>query len=335
MPDRHGKLRQIDRIPFVRILEKCSVLHRHGTVNFQIEPLLHPRLQRFDRPQLRVDPECQGGTLRRIDRITEHAKSGWVSGNPVEQQRRAFRQTGRDLGDPADLQVGMRAVNMSKQIDPFDFSNEPAQVLVNHRLVLPGNLIMPLDCAHARFEGHSLNADGSIRQQRKWRHPCAAEDDQHHPSADTLLLGEIMRLEQIAAGLRRERAVVDARRTDAVGGTFELLAASAICVRATDQVALDEEDLFPIFMNEWDGRKRAGLDAQNPRPVADPVLLVEGAGQDPLREAGRIAWNLLKTLFEIEGREFHVALVVAHQRPSLRRPVVVRDASRKARIVLQ
>src|SRR6185437_5493904 len=83
-----------------------------------------------------------------------------------------------------------------------------------------------------------------------------------------LLLRKIVRLEQIAPGLRRERTVMHARRAHAVGRARELLAALAIGIAAADQIALRQEHLFPVFMDERHGRIGARLDAQDAGAVA-------------------------------------------------------------------
>ena len=109
---------------------------------FEIGPLLHPRMERLHRAQLGVDAERQGRALRRVDRICENAKSGRISDNSIKQQRGTFRQLSRDLGDTADFEIGMGAVNMPEKIDFLDLGNEPAQVFVDHRPVLLADIVV-------------------------------------------------------------------------------------------------------------------------------------------------------------------------------------------------
>src|ERR1700733_515726 len=65
-----------------------------------------------------------------------------------------------------------------------------------------------------------------------------------------LRLVEIMDLEQGAAADRLERAVCRAGRPAGIGAFDETLAAVALRVVADRQVALEQIDLFPIFMDE-------------------------------------------------------------------------------------
>src|SRR5262249_12511316 len=123
---------------------------------------------------------------------------------------------------------------------------------------------------------------------------------------------EVMRLEEIAAGLRREWTGMNARRPAAVGRSPELLSTLAVGVGAADQVSFDQEDFFPVLVDERHGRKGARLDAQNPGTVADLVLFIERAGENPFGEAGRVSRNVVESFLEVEGGEFHMALVVSH-----------------------
>src|SRR5215211_6950551 len=123
---------------------------------------------------------------------------------------------------------------------------------------------------------------------------------------------KVMRLEEIAASLGREWTVINARRADAVCRSLELLSTLAVRVRAADQVAFDQEDFLPVLMDERDRRKGARLDAQNSGTIADLVLFIQRAGENPLGAAGRISRNVVEPFLEIEGGEFNMTLIVSH-----------------------
>ena len=105
-----------------------------------------------------------------------------------------------------------------------------------------------------------------------------------------------MRLQQQAAGLGGERAVIDPGRPHAIGRPGEGFAALPLVIAAADQVARHQEYLFPVLVHKRHGRERARLDLEDARAVADLVLLVKRAGQNLLGEAPGIARNLLEAL---------------------------------------
>jgi hypothetical protein len=84
-------------------------------------------------------------------------------------------------------------------------------------------------------------------------------------------------------------AVIDPGRANGVGVVAKLLAALSVRIVADDQIAGEQKNLFPVLMDEWCGRERAGLDAQQARAIAAPVVFIECAGDDFLFEAWRIA----------------------------------------------
>lgn len=94
--------------------------------------LLHPRLQRFDGPQLWIDPERNRGALRGVDRVGEDAKACRITCDPVEQQGGAFGKPSGNLRYSADFQIRMCTMNVAQHIGPLNFGNEFAQVLVDH-----------------------------------------------------------------------------------------------------------------------------------------------------------------------------------------------------------
>ena len=68
--------------------------------------------------------------------VTALEKMRWPGGkslDPIEQQRRRRREPRRDLGDAADLMMGIGAVDAAQRAERIDRRDEAAQVLV-HRL---------------------------------------------------------------------------------------------------------------------------------------------------------------------------------------------------------
>src|SRR4051794_11235841 len=102
-----------------------------------------------------------------------------------------------------------------------------------------------------------------------------------------------MDLEQRAAAVRLERAVRRAGRPTRVGAGRKILAALALRIVAHGEVAVQQVDLFPIFVDEGIGGVDPRLEAQQARAAARPGFLVEAAGQDLLLDAGRIAGRRL------------------------------------------
>src|SRR5262249_26953533 len=71
-----------------------------------------------------------------------------ISDDPIEQQRRTFREPGRNLRDSANLEIGMCAIHVSEHIHAFHRGNELAQIPVHHDPILrlnigPGSLFRP------------------------------------------------------------------------------------------------------------------------------------------------------------------------------------------------
>src|SRR5262245_41773826 len=74
-----------------------------------------------------------------------------------------------------------------------------------------------------------------------------------------LFLHVVVRLQQQAAGLRGEGAVIGAGRSHRVGVVLELLAAVTLLVVPADEVAGQQEHLFPVVVHERLGGQGAGL----------------------------------------------------------------------------
>src|SRR5579859_1966465 len=121
-----------------------------------------------------------------------------------------------------------------------------------------------------------------------------------------------MDLVEEAAAFRLEGAVRGAGRAAGIGAGGKALAAAALGVVADRQVARDEIDLFPIIVHEGRGREDAGLEPQEPGPAAAAPRLVEGAGENFLRDAGRIAGRRLPAPLHVHGVEFEMRLVDGH-----------------------
>src|SRR5271168_3453079 len=126
-------------------------------------------------------------------------------------------------------------------------------------------------------------------------------------------LVEIMDLEQGAAAVRLERPMRCAGRSAGIGALGKILAAAALRVVADRQIALEQIDLLPIFMDERGGGVNAGLEAQQPRPAAAVVRLVEAAGQDLFLDARRIARDGLPARGGVDLVEFLVLLADRHR----------------------
>src|SRR5262245_8754332 len=137
-----------------------------------------------------------------------------------------------------------------------------------------------------------------------WRHAA--------PSLPLLILVVVVDLEQQAAGLRFERPVRRARRAAGIGVGAELRAALAVPVTADDQVSRDEINLLPVFVHERLGGVDPGREAQVARTVPAPFLLVEGAGEDLLLDAARIALGRFPPLARIGRMELLVLFVDRH-----------------------
>src|ERR1043165_1876817 len=121
-------------------------------------------------------------------------------------------------------------------------------------------------------------------------------------------LVEIMDLEQRAAAVRLERPVRRAGRPARIGAGREILAALALRIVADGEVAVQQIDLFPVFVDERVGGVDPRLEAEQARAAAGPRFLVEAAGQDLLLDAGRIAGRRLPAAAGVDLVELLVLL---------------------------
>jgi len=85
---------------------------------------------------------------------------------------------------------------------------------------------------------------------------------------------------------------------------------------ADGEVAGDQVDFFPIFVDERCGRENARRKAQQACAGAAPVFLVERARENLLLDAGRIAGRRLPPGIHIDAVEFEMGLVDGHQSSS-------------------
>ena len=131
VPHRRRQLAQIDRIAAHAVLQECRVLHRHRLVVLERLALRHPGLQCVERPQRRIEPERQRRALRIGGGVGEDAEARRIALDAVEQQRRALRQSGRDLGDAAELDMRIGIHDAPQRAELFDLGNEFAQILVH------------------------------------------------------------------------------------------------------------------------------------------------------------------------------------------------------------
>ena len=131
MPDRRGELVEVDGGAVHGVFEPGRLRGFDGSARGECLALLHPRLEGVERGELRIDAERERGALRRRHRIGEDAVPGGKSLDAIEQQRRRRREPRRDLGDAADLMMGIGAVDAAQRAERIDRRNEAAQVLVH------------------------------------------------------------------------------------------------------------------------------------------------------------------------------------------------------------
>src|SRR5215470_20331830 len=92
-----------------------------------------------------------------------------------------------------------------------------------------------------------------------------------------------------AARVRLEWAVHRAGRSAGISAWHEIFAASAFGIVADGEIARDQINLFPIFVDKGRRREHPGRKTQQTRAAAAPVPLVKRSRQDLLLNASRIA----------------------------------------------
>src|SRR5713226_1487343 len=97
-----------------------------------------------------------------------------------------------------------------------------------------------------------------------------------------------MDFEEQAAAVRLEGAVHGSGRPAGVSAGREALAPVPFGIAADRQIAFDQIDLFPIFVDKGRGGEHLGREAQEARAAAALAFLVERAGEDLLLDPGGI-----------------------------------------------
>src|SRR5206468_8515708 len=106
--------------------------------------------------------------------------------------------------------------------------------------------------------------------------------------------------------------VYGTRRPAGVGAWRKVFAASAFGVVADGEVARDQINLFPIFMDEGCGREYSRRKPQQAGATAAMAFLVEVARQDLLLDASRIAGRGRPASAHIDAVEFEMGLIDGH-----------------------
>jgi hypothetical protein len=93
--------------------------------------LRHPGLQCVERTQRRIEPERQCRALRVGGGIGEDAEARRIPLDAIEQERRAIRHPGRDLGDAAKLDMRIGIHDAPQCTELLDLGDEFAQIPVH------------------------------------------------------------------------------------------------------------------------------------------------------------------------------------------------------------
>src|SRR5260370_16790117 len=118
-----------------------------------------------------------------------------------------------------------------------------------------------------------------------------------------------MDLVQEPAAVRFERCVQGAGRAAGVGAGEEALAALPRAIVADRQIALDQIDLFPIFVHERLRCEHPRRKPQQAGSTAVAALFVERPGQDLLLDAGEIALRRRPAGTHVYAGEFEMGLL--------------------------
>src|ERR1035437_6225094 len=141
-------------------------------------------------------------------------------------------------------------------------------------------------------------------------------------SSPSLLRVVVMLLQQQASGLGLERTMGDTRGSHAIGAGIERLTAVPVLVISDDQIARDNEHLFPIIVDERLRTVGPRQKTQKTGVTAAPLGGIEFAGQDLLLNAGRIAGRRFPSFGHIDLIEFTVFLIHGHGVSPPMRPVM-------------
>src|SRR5262252_9217077 len=176
VPERRGKFGEVDLIASDSVLQKGGVLHDGGRARLQRLALLHPGLERVERPQSRIDAECERSPLRMGGGVGEDAKAARKTLDAVEQKGRAIGPPRRHLGNGADLEARIRPLDAPQRAEHVDEPDEFAQVLVHSvrpcRARCARRIAACAPCGQARFLAILCHPDGSRRTKvmAKLRH---------------------------------------------------------------------------------------------------------------------------------------------------------------------
>src|SRR5215467_11805563 len=176
VPDRRRKLGEVDVFAPDGALQEGGLLDHGVGARLQRLALLHPGLERIERPQSRIDAERERSPLRAGGGVGEDAKAARKALDAVEQKGWAIGPPRRHLGDGADLEARVRALDASQRAELVDELDEFAQVLVHSlrpcRARCARRIAACAPCSQARFLAILRHTYGSRRTEvmAKLRH---------------------------------------------------------------------------------------------------------------------------------------------------------------------
>src|SRR5262249_20231663 len=131
VPDRCRKLAEGDVLAADRVLQEACVLDGDGRARVQRLALLHPGLERVERPPGWGDPEREGGPVRAPGGVGEEAKAARKAFCRVEREPGPVGPPCRHFGDGTDLETRIGALDTPQRTELVDKLDEFAQVLVH------------------------------------------------------------------------------------------------------------------------------------------------------------------------------------------------------------
>src|SRR5262249_47490746 len=106
--------------PLIGCLQKAGGLTDGGGGRWQAVGVLHPGLERVERPQSRIDAERERSPLRAGGGVGEDAKAARKALDAVEQKGRAIGPPRSHLGDGADLEARVRPLDAPQRAELVD-----------------------------------------------------------------------------------------------------------------------------------------------------------------------------------------------------------------------
>ena len=163
MPERRGELRDVHLGLGLAILQHRAILHlpgRHGGELLQaITPLLHELLAR----QLGGQVEAQADARQRRQHVRQQPVAIGMALDLLEQQGRVLHIPLVEIRQPADLQIGVGALDAGQLTQLLDPVDPFAQVLHWHSALLrPTSAILPYE---------SDSSGGRSCQATEWADP--------------------------------------------------------------------------------------------------------------------------------------------------------------------